>query len=592
VGQNLVNSRLDVSSLLRLAGGAGIAVVVFSLIVNLLMLTGPLFMLQIYDRVLTSGSIPTLVALAGLVVLLYALYGFLEFVRSRIMVRVAGSIDADVRDRAFDAVTFHAVKGEKSVRTMPLTDLAHVRQFLSGPGPFAFLDTPWTPIYLLFIYLMHPVLGIASVIAVAILASLAVINNLLTRKASAEASKIAGRANAAGEEARRNAEVTTALGMGPMLRARWARIQEQALEEQMTASDRGGAITALSRTMRFMFQSGILGLGAWLAVQQEISPGTMIAASIIMARALAPVEQMVAHWQGYLTFREAWGRLSKVLKTLPEHKDGVSLPDPAGHVEVENLTAGLPQMQRPMLMNISFELTPGEGLGIIGPTGAGKTTLARILVGAWPHYRGVVRLGGAELAQYPEDQLGRSVGYLPQDVELYDGTIGENICRFQSDAKANDIIEAAKQADVHSLILSFPDGYETMIGEGGAMLSAGQRQRIGLARALYGNPSLIVLDEPNANLDAAGEKAVITAVNSARDNGSTVIVIAHRPSAIASLDTLMMLRDGRCVAIGPKDEVLDKVIQRTPAPAAPPRPAPGFQSMGMSLSSKPDEAAE
>jgi ATP-binding cassette subfamily C protein len=587
-----VKTGLNLPFIVRLAGGAGFTVLVFSLIVNLLMLTGPLFMLQIYDRVLTSGSIPTLVALAGLVVLLYALYGFLEFVRSRIMVRVAGSIDADVRDRAFDAITFHAVKGEKSVRTMPLADLANVRQFLSGPGPFAFLDTPWTPIYLLFIYLMHPVLGIASVIAVAILASLAVINNLLTRKASAEASKIAGRANAAGEEARRNAEVTTALGMGPMLRARWAQIQEQALDEQMTASDRGGAITAMSRTMRFMFQSGILGLGAWLAVQQEISPGTMIAASIIMARALAPVEQMVAHWQGYLTFREAWGRLSKVLKTLPEHKEGVSLPDPVGHVEVENLTAGLPQMQRPMLMNISFELTPGEGLGIIGPTGAGKTTLARILVGAWPHYRGVVRLGGAELAQYPEDQLGRSVGYLPQDVELYDGTIGENICRFQADAKANDIIEAAKQADVHSLILSFPDGYETMIGEGGAMLSAGQRQRIGLARALYGNPSLIVLDEPNANLDAAGEKAVIMAVNGARENGSTVIVIAHRPSAIASLDTLMMLRDGRVVAFGPKDEVLDKVIQRTPAPAAPPQPVPGFQSMGMSMSSKPDEAAE
>jgi ABC-type protease/lipase transport system fused ATPase/permease subunit len=282
-----------------LAGSAGVAVVLFSLIVNLLMLTGPLFMLQIYDRVLTSGSIPTLVALAGLVVLLYALYGFLEFIRSRIMVRMAGSIDAEVRDRAFEAITFHAVKGETSVRTMPLNDLNTIRQFLSGPGPFAFLDAPWTPLYLLIIYLMHPVLGTASIIAVGVLAVLALLNNLLTRKASAEASRIMGKANAAGEEARRNAEVTTALGMAGMIRARWAQIQGQGIAEQMIASDRGGAITALSRTMRLMFQSGILGLGAWLAVRQEISPGTMIAASIIMSRALAPVEQMVAHWQGF-----------------------------------------------------------------------------------------------------------------------------------------------------------------------------------------------------------------------------------------------------------------------------------------------------
>ena len=581
-----MNKGLDFLGLVRFAGGSGLAVLVFSLFVNLLMFTGPLFMLQIYDRVLSSGSIPTLVALAGLVVLLYSLYGFLEFVRSRIMVRLAAGIDAQARHRAFDAITFHAVKGDKGVRTAPLADLSAIRQFLSGPGPFAFLDAPWTPLYLLIIYLMHPVLGVASIIAVGILASLALINNLVTRKASAEASKIMGQANVAGEEARRNAEVTTALGMGPMLRNRWVHIQGQAIAEQMTASDRGGAISAISRTMRFMFQSGILALGAWLAVKQEISPGTMIAASIIMSRALAPVEQMVAHWQAYLTFREAWKRLSNVLKSLPDNKDGVALPDPAGHVEVENLTAGLPQTQRPMLFNISFKLTPSEGLGIIGPSGAGKTTLARILVGAWPHYRGVVRLGGAELAQYTENQLGRSVGYLPQDVELYNGTIGENICRFQTDAKPNDIIEAARRADVHSLILSFPDGYETAIGEGGANLSAGQRQRIGMARALYGNPALIVLDEPNANLDAAGEKAVIKAVLRAREDGSTVIVIAHRPSAIAALDTLMMLRDGRCVAFGAKDVVLERVLRRTPPVSQSP-----LSSGPLRQVAKPGEAA-
>ena len=562
-----MKTKLDASTATRLAGGAGIAVIAFSLVVNLLMLTGPLFMLQIYDRVLSSGSVPTLMALCALVVLLYALYGMLEFVRSRIMVRLGSSIDAEIRNRAFEAISYNAVKGDPAVRTTPLNDLSTIRQFLSGPGPFAFLDTPWTPLYLLIIYLFHPILGLASIVAVAILAVLALLNNLLTRKASAEAGRIMNQANAAGEEARRNAEVTTALGMSAMVREKWAQIQGKGIAEQMTASDRGGAISAVSRTMRLMFQSGILALGAWLAVRQEISPGTMIAASIIMSRALAPVEQMVAHWQGFLSFREAWGRLSKVLNALPEPKQGVTLPDPVGQLDVENLTAGLPQMQKPILVGLSFDLKPGDGLGIIGPTGAGKTTLARILVGVWPHYRGVVRLGGAELAQYPEDQLGRSIGYLPQDVELFNGSIGQNISRFNADAKSEDIIGAAQLADVHSLILSFPDGYDTRIGEGGAMLSAGQRQRIGLARALYGKPALVVLDEPNANLDAAGEKAVIEAVQNARAQGCTVIVIAHRPSAIQSLDKLMMLRDGRCVAFGPKSEVLEKVIQRPAAPA-------------------------
>jgi ABC-type protease/lipase transport system fused ATPase/permease subunit len=281
-----------------------------------------------------------------------------------------------------------------------------------------------------------------------------------------------------------------------------------------------------------------------------------------------------------------------VLKGLPENSEGVSLPDPVGHIKVEGLTAGLPQLPRPMLANVTFELKPGEGLGIIGPTGAGKSTLARILVGVWPHYRGAVRLNGAELSQYEEVQLGRSIGYLPQDVELYDGTIGQNIARFDAQAPDDAIIDAARKADVHELILSFPEGYDTAIGEGGALLSAGQRQRIGLARALYGNPALVVLDEPNANLDAAGEAAVVAAVQHARQSGSTVIIIAHRPSAIAALDQLMMLREGRVVALGPKEEVLEKVTQKAVGPAVPVRNTPKFQSMGMSMNNKPEEAAE
>lgn len=579
------------TSIYQLAGGAGVAVAAFSLMINLLMLTGPLFMLQIYDRVLASGSIPTLIAMALLVGLLYSLYGFLEFVRSRVMVRLGAAIDAQTRERAFDAIAFHAVKGDESVRTSPLTHLNTIRQFLSGPGPFAFLDAPWTPIYLLIIYLIHPILGVASFFAIGVLAGLALANNVLIRKASEDAARIMARANTVGEETWRNAEVSMALGMVRMIRQRWLNILDQGVAQQMTASDRGGAISAVSRTMRLMFQSGILAIGAWLAVKQEISAGTMIAASIIMSRALAPVEQMVAHWQGFLGFRQALARLDNVLKNLPVDKQGVVLPDPIGHIEVKSLTAGIFTKQQLLLSDVTFELFPGEGLGVIGPSGAGKTTLARILVGVWPHFRGDVRLGGAEIAQYPEDQLGRCVGYLPQDVELYDGTIGENIARFDSQAGSEVIIAAAKLADVHALILSFPDGYETRVGEGGAILSGGQRQRIGLARALFRSPSLIVLDEPNASLDASGQKAVVNAVRRARQNGSTVIVIAHRPSAIAALDTLMMLSEGRCIAFGPRDEIMKQVAQPKPMPGQSRQGRP-LPSISFSTTVKPDEAAK
>ena len=382
------------TSIYQLAGGAGVAVAAFSLMINLLMLTGPLFMLQIYDRVLASGSIPTLIAMALLVGLLYSLYGFLEFVRSRVMVRLGAAIDAQTRERAFDAIAFHAVKGDESVRTSPLTHLNTIRQFLSGPGPFAFLDAPWTPIYLLIIYLIHPILGVASFFAIGVLAGLALANNVLIRKASEDAARIMARANTVGEETWRNAEVSMALGMVRMIRQRWLNILDQGVAQQMTASDRGGAISAVSRTMRLMFQSGILAIGAWLAVKQEISAGTMIAASIIMSRALAPVEQMVAHWQGFLGFRQALARLDNVLKNLPVDKQGVVLPDPIGHIEVKSLTAGIFTKQQLLLSDVTFELFPGEGLGVIGPSGAGKTTLARILVGVWPHFRGDVRLGG------------------------------------------------------------------------------------------------------------------------------------------------------------------------------------------------------
>ena len=534
---------------------------VFSFIINLLMLTGPLFMLQVYDRVLNSGSVSTLTALVILATLLYALYGFLEFVRSRVMVQVGRMLDEGLRSRAFEIMNFHATKGNPQVRNTPIVDLLTVRQFISSPGPFAFFDMPWAPVYLLVIYLMHPVLGIASTVAVVILAVLAIINNQIMKEPSAEAQKITAQAQVVSDESLRNAEIANVLGMSDVLRKRWEDLQSLALDAQTSASNRGGLISNISKTLRLMFQSGMLALGALLAVQQEISPGTMIAASIIMARSLAPVEQAVAHWQPYLGFRRAWSRLSDLMRQTPPAAEPMPLPAPQGRLEVEGLSAFVPDNDKPLVFNISFAIEAGAGLGIIGPTGAGKSTLARAIVGSWPRIRGKVRLDGAEIRQWDATSLGKHLGYLPQNVELFEGTVSENISRFEENADPQKVVDAARQAAVHQMILKLPDGYNTRVGIGGHKLSAGQLQRIGLARAMYGDPVLLIMDEPNANLDAEGEGALVQAVMNARNRGATVIVVAHRPSALAAIDTLLMIKDGQQVAFGPKEEVLGKVLQ-------------------------------
>ena len=471
-----------------------------------------------------------------------------------------------MRGRVFDAVTAHALRRTPGVGSQPLNDLSTIRQYLSGQGPFAFFDMPWMPFYLGIIFLMHWVLGTAALFAAIVIFTLAVISERATRGPIQEATKATVKASLMTDEGRRNTEALHALGMVGVMRQRWADVQQTALDHQTIANDAGGLLGAMSRVLRLFVQSGILALGAFLAIKGEISPGAMIGASIIMSRALAPVEQAVANWQQFLSFRKARERLTQVLRTVPIEVERMKLPEPKGRLSVENLIIQLPGVEKPLLQGITFSVEPGEGIGVIGPTGAGKSTLARTLVGILPPTRGHIRLDGSTLDQRDPDELGLMIGYLPQDVQLFDGTAAQNISRFQPEADADAIVEAAKLANVHDLIIRLPDGYNTQLGENGARLSTGQRQRIALARALYGNPTLFVLDEPNSALDAEGEAALDFAIRQAMNRGAAVVVIAHRPSALAAIPKMLVLADGKMAALGPRDEIMRKVMVRPTTP--------------------------
>ena len=571
-------TRGEISSALLASRAAFASTALFSCLVNILMLTGPLFMLQVYDRVLTSGSVPTLVALIAIVIALYAYYGFLEYLRARILVRIGRRVEERLRDRVFDSMSEHALRRTQGIGGQPVNDLATIRQFLSGQGPFAFLDMPWVPVYLLVIFLMHWVLGVASVIAAIVIFILALWSEKATRGPLAEANSAMVKSTIMTDESRRNSEALHSLGMRGAIRKKWAEMQQVALDHQTVANDVGGSLSAASRVLRLMVQSGILALGAYLALQHEISAGAMIAASIIMGRALAPVEQAVASWQQFLGFRKALERLGNILASVPAVANRMKLPQPTGKLEVENLIVQLPGAEKPILQGISFTVEPGHGIGVIGPTGAGKSTLARALVGVMPITRGTVRLDGATHDQRDLDEAGKLIGYLPQDIQLFDGTAAQNIARFDVAADPAKIVEAAQLANVHDLIMRLPKGYDTPLGENGARLSAGQRQRVALARCLYGDPVLFVLDEPNSNLDAEGEAALDRAIRVSMERGASVVVIAHRPSALASIQQILVLSEGRTVALGPRDEILRKVLNRpavgTAQPAQPPsRPA-------------------
>lgn len=536
-----------------------------SLPINLLMLTGPLFMLQVYDRVLASGSVPTLVVLGGLAAGLYFFYGLLEGIRSRVLLRIGQRLDAQLSGTSFEcSIALPILIGRKAERLDPVRDLESVRQFLVGAGPAAIFDLPWMPVYLGIIYVFHPILGLVATVGALVLCILIGLNELVSRRPTTEANQHAVQRASLVEQGRRNAEVVTAMGMMSALRTRWGAFNGAFLDKQRRAADTTNFFGTFIKTFRFMLQSGVLGIGAWLAIKQEITPGVMIAASILTSRALAPIEQAVGQWRGFIAARQGFKRLRDVIENRPVEPQRMELPIPSKTLSVNNLVAG--PVEHPVLQNVSFDLKAGDGLGVIGPTGAGKTSLARTIVGVYPALRGSLRLDGADLFQWTPERQGDFIGYLPQDIQLFAGTVAQNISRFAPEPLPDEIIEAAELADAHALITSLPDGYDTEIGAGGNTMSGGQMQRIALARALYGKPFILVLDEPNSNLDSDGELALTGAINAMRAAGSIVIVVAHRPSALAGVDTVLFMTEGRVQAFGPKGDVLQQVLAGKPTP--------------------------
>jgi ATP-binding cassette subfamily C protein len=554
--------------------GAFLSVGVFSGVINILMLTGSIYMLQVYDRVLPSRSVPTLVGLTVLIIFLFALQGVLDFLRQRLLTRVGSTLDAELSGRVFDIVVTLPLKGRTgSEGLQPLRDFDTVRGFLSGVGPTALFDLPWLPLYLGLCFLLHPWLGAIATVGAVVLFALAVLTEVLSRKPLQEAVGHAAARQLQAEASRRNAETIRAMGMAAPLARRWAAANDKYLLAQGRAADASGGLGALSKVFRFLLQSLVLGVGAWLAILDMASPGVIIAASILTSRALAPIETAIAHWKSFLAARQSWRRLGDLLAALPPEAEPMALPAPRQTLSVESIVVGLPGSREVIVSNVSFALKAGDGLGVIGPSASGKSTLVRALVGVWPVLRGAIRLDGATLDHWSPATLGGAVGYMPQTIELFDGTVAENIARFADEPDAAKVVAAAQAAGAHDMILRLPDGYDTRTGEGAGSLSAGQRQRIALARALYGDPFLVVLDEPNSNLDAEGEAALTEALKGVRARGGIVVVVAHRPSALAALDHVLVMRGGTMQAFGPRDEVLRKTLVPQAVPPAKPAAA-------------------
>jgi len=536
----------------------------FSFAINLLLLVPAIYMLQMYDRVLTSRNEATLIMLTLIMIVLLLLEATLEFIRSQVLARACAALDVKLSPRIFDATFARALREQGGAAAQALADLANLRQFLTGKALFAFFDAPWTPIYLIVIFLLSPWLGLFSLVAAALLLALAWGNEKTTAPLLAQANRLGTDASQYASNNLRNAEVIEAMGMLPNLRERWFARQARFLAVYGVAGDTASRFGSATRFARLVLQSGILGLGAYLVVDSQLTPGGMIAASILLARALAPVDLAIATWRGVVAARAAYGRLTELLQRYPAVTPTTTpLPRPDGAITVENLVVGAPGSRTPILKGLRFQVEAGTLIAVVGPSASGKSTLARALIGVWGPLSGAVRLDGAAVHTWDREQLGPWVGYLPQDVELFDGTIAENIARFGA-IDAERVLQAGQRSGVHDLVVRLPKGYDTPLGEGGLVLSAGQRQRIALARALYGDPALVVLDEPDANLDEAGDQAFLDALRTMKEERRTAFVVTHRANVLALVDRVLVLVDGGVQAFGPPGEV----IKRRPRPVA------------------------
>ncbi|MER2518140.1 MAG: type I secretion system permease/ATPase [Candidatus Accumulibacter phosphatis] len=569
----------------------------FSFFTNLLMLTPSIYMLQLYDRALGSRNPTTLLMLTLIALGLLALMSLLEWIRSMVLVRVGARLDLDVNQRIFNATFERNLRQAGQNPAQALHDLASMRQTLTGAGLVALTDAPWMPIYLIVIFMLHTHLGIFALVGVLLLVTLAVVNERVSAGPLGEAQKLSMAANAQANNNLRNAEVIEAMGMLPAIRGRWFKLHQKFLEQQALASDRAGMLTALTRFARISLQSLALGYGALLTIEGEMTAGMMIAGSILVGRALAPVEALIGNWKQLVSARSAYKRLSELLGMYPARIAGMPLPRPLGEVAVENAATGAPGSKTLILRNVNFKLQAGEVVAVIGPSASGKSTLARLLVGIWPTLAGSVRLDNSEIFKWNKDELGPYLGYLPQDIELFGGSVAENIARF-GEVDSDQVLAAAQAAGVHELILLLPNGYDTPLGDGGSALSGGQKQRIGLARALYGDPAFIVLDEPNSNLDDLGEAALADTIRRLKAKKRTVVIVTHRMTTLAVADSILVMHEGTVKAHGPRDQIL-AAMRSANAPNVPnaanaanaPTSPPAGRSAGTARPATPAAAA-
>ena len=555
---------------LRASARSLMGVAVFSGAINLLTLSGSIYMLQVYDRVIPSRNIATLVGLSLIVLLAYLAQGYFDALRSRMLTRIGTLFDSSLQEPIHLALATLPLRGVRpALAQQPLRDLDQVRAFLSGMGPTAFLDMPWIPLFVIALFLFHPVIGVVAMIGAGAIIAMAVATERQSRGAAKNAMESSAQRQVLADATRHNAEAIRALGMTGRLTARWSRANERFLQQNIEATDVSANLGAGTKVLRYMLQSGMLGTGAYLVVAGQASGGIMIASSIMMGRALAPIEVALGTWKQLASARQSVARLRDILKTTaPAAAPPVVLPRPQRQLSVHDLAVAAPGTDRTIVSNVSFALNAGSGLALLGASASGKTSLTRALVGVWPATHGNVRLDGATLDQWRPDDLGRHVGYLPQEVALFDGTVAENIARFDEGVSSDAVLAAANVAGAHQMILRLPDGYSTRIGESGMALSAGQRQRLGLARAVFGGPFLVVLDEPNANLDADGEIALTRAIHILRQAGCIVVVVSHRPSSLSALNMGMVMYEGKMIAFGPREEIFARVARSARRQAA------------------------